>query len=634
MPPGFFTACVFSASLRAAVLIWLACFSPGVFAQVSDGEGLTPLEGVVAISDDRALWDAVKDSRDVNDFRAYLNRYPKGLFAEIAVNRIRVLGGPNAPPPAVGPTPVLPRAGQTIKDCADCPEMVVIPAGSFEMGSNENADERPVRRVNVPSFLIGKTEVTQGQWKAVMGSNPSRFSQCGDDCPVEQVSWNDVQEFAKRMSQKTGKQYRLPSEAEWEYAARAGSNAKWSFGDVESQLGDYAWYSDNIAVQPQRVAQKKPNSFGLYDIHGNVLEWVQDCYNANYNGAPNNAAVWATGCMQDYRVLRGGSWYAKPPYLRSAYRSREAPTHRNFDLGFRLARQIDKADLAPPGSASQSTAEAAVFEAAVKLAVERVLAEVAQKAAAERAASEAAPKPTPLRTSNLANPGQIVKDCADCPEMVVLPAGSFEMGSNENTDERPVHRVNVPSFLIGKTEVTQGQWKAVMGSNPSSFSQCGDDCPVERVTWNEAQDFARRLSQKTGKQYRLPSEAEWEYAARAGSSTKWSFGDSDYQLGDYAWFNANSQNKTQRVGQKKPNAFGLYDMHGNVWEWVEGCWHGNYAGAPTDGSAWTTGCNSISRVLRGGSWINYPAILRSAFRSRNSPDNRLSYDGLRLARTP
>ena len=173
-----------------------------------------------------------------------------------------------------------------------------------------------------------------------------------------------------------------------------------------------------------------------------------------------------------------------------------------------------------------------------------------------------------------------------------------------------------------------------MGSNPSLFSSCGDDCPVERVSWNEAQQFAQRLSQKTGKQYRLPSEAEWEYAARAGTSTKWSFGDNESQLGDYAWFDANSQGKTQRVAQKRPNAFGLFDMHGNVWEWLQDCWHGDYTGAPTDGSAWTTGCSSISRVLRGGSGDFYPAILRSAFRYAGTPVIRNINYGLRLARTP
>ena len=229
------------------------------------------------------------------------------------------------------------------------------------------------------------------------------------------------------------------------------------------------------------------------------------------------------------------------------------------------------------------------------------------------------------------SPGTTIKDCADCPEMVVIPAGSFEMGSYDDAS-RPVHRVNIAGFLMGKTEITQGQWKAVMGSNPSSFGSCGDDCPVESVSWNDAQEFVQRLSQKTGKQYRLPSEAEWEYAARAGSTTKYSFGDADAQLTEYAWYGTN---KTQRVAQKRPNAFGLFDMHGNVWEWTQDCWNANYSGAPTDGSAWTTGCSG-SRVLRGGSWIDIPVNLRSATRSRNWPFIRFNGSGigLRLARTP
>ena len=339
MPPGFFTAFVFKARHRALAIVLLAGFCQFTQAQVSDGEGLTPLEGVVAISDDRALWDSVKDSRDVNELRAYLNKFPNGLFAEVAAIRIRAIaqaGSVATPVPL--PTPVLVRPGQIIKDCADCPEMVLLPAGIFEMGSNESTDERPVHWVNVPSFLIGKTEVTQGQWKAVMGSNPSYFGSCGDDCPVERVTWNEAQVFAQRLSQKTGKQYRLPSEAEWEYAARAGSNTKWSFGDNESQLGDYAWFSANSQNKTQRVAQKKPNAFGLFDMHGNVREWMQDCWHDNYAGAPTDGSAWTTSCNNNRRVLRGGFWGLYPADLRSANRDRISPDNRNFDYGLRLAR--------------------------------------------------------------------------------------------------------------------------------------------------------------------------------------------------------------------------------------------------------------------------------------------------------
>ena len=227
--------------------------------------------------------------------------------------------------------------------------------------------------------------------------------------------------------------------------------------------------------------------------------------------------------------------------------------------------------------------------------------------------------------------GPMIKDCADCPEMVVIPAGSFVMGSERNADENPPHTVYIRSFLMGRTEVTRKQWLDVMGSNPSRFAACGPECPVENVSWNEVQQFISTLNQRTGQKYRLPSEAEWEYAGRAGATTEWSFGNDESNLGNYAWFDRNSGRKTQAVGQKLPNAFGLYDMHGNVWEWTQDCWHDNYIGAPTDGSAWTAGCTTDYRLLRGGSWSGDPAVLRSANRGRYIPDFRSSSDGFRLA---
>ncbi len=217
--------------------------------------------------------------------------------------------------------------------------------------------------------------------------------------------------------------------------------------------------------------------------------------------------------------------------------------------------------------------------------------------------------------------------------MVMIPAGSFEMGSTEVNDEKPVHRVNLRAFLLGRTEVTQGQWQAVWGSNPSHFKQCGADCPVEQVSWNDAQEFVRKLSAKTGKNYRLPNEAEWEYAARAGSRGKWSSGDAESQLSDYAWYDANSEHKTHPVAKKRPNAFGLYDMHGNAWEWVQDNWHVNYHGAPSDGSAWASGGDQTRRVLRGGTWAHFSRGVRSAFRSQDPPDKRYYLFGLRVVRT-
>ena len=223
-------------------------------------------------------------------------------------------------------------------------------------------------------------------------------------------------------------------------------------------------------------------------------------------------------------------------------------------------------------------------------------------------------------------------------ELVLIPAGTFQMGSpvsetGRESNEGPVHQVTIgQGFYLGKHEVTQAQWRAVMGTNPSYFSNC-DTCPVEWVSWNDVQGFIEELNTQEGvNTYRLPTEAEWEYAARAGTTTVYSFGNAENRLGQYAWYKDNSGSRTRPVGGKRPNAFGLYDMHGNVFEWVQDCWNAGYTGAPTDGSAWVTG-DCTQRVLRGGSWDNGPWILRSANRIGGTTDLRYYLSGFRLARS-
>ena len=231
-----------------------------------------------------------------------------------------------------------------------------------------------------------------------------------------------------------------------------------------------------------------------------------------------------------------------------------------------------------------------------------------------------------------ATAGKIFRDCTDCPDMAVIPAGSFDMGSNNDPGEKPVHRVTISrAFAMGKTEVTQGQWKALMDNNPSKYADCGDNCPVEQVSWDDAQAFIRKLNEKTGKQYRLPAEAEWEYACRAGGQQEYCGSDNPDTVG---WYGAlskpagNSGKMTNPVGQKQANAFGLHDMSGNVWEWVEDSYHDSYNGAPADGSA-RQGDGAL-RVPRGGSW-SY--LQRAAKRSGSAPAFRYSTIGFRLART-
>lgn len=295
---------------------------------------------------------------------------------------------------------------------------------------------------------------------------------------------------------------------------------------------------------------------------------------------------------------------------------------------------------------------------------------------------KAAPKATPTPQKQAApkaagqqRPGEVFKDCSDCPEMVVVPAGSFEMGSpsfeaGRRENDGPVHRVAVAEFALGRTEITRGQFAAFV---TATGYQAGDKCwmldggkpeerswrnpgfpqedshPVVCVNWNEAGAYAEWLSRKTGKRYRLPSEAEWEYAARAGTSTARFWGESPDQACTYAnvmdatgksqvpgvtWeaHNCNDGSAyTAGVGSYKANPFGLYDMIGNASEWTQDCWNESYNGAPGDGSAWTSG-DCGRRVLRGGSWDDGPRNARSAKRNGGGTSS-WDYDlGFRLAR--
>lgn len=212
-------------------------------------------------------------------------------------------------------------------------------------------------------------------------------------------------------------------------------------------------------------------------------------------------------------------------------------------------------------------------------------------------------------------------------EFAYVPPGSFQMGaSNGDQNEQPVHQVTFArGFFIGRYEVTQAQWQKVMGNNPSKFSACGENCPVEQVSSDDAQEFIKKLNaQNDGYQYRLPSEAEWEYACRAGTT-----GDYAGDLNSMAWYTTNADYKTHPVGQKQANAWGLYDMHGNVSEWVMDYQHNNYDGAPTDGSEWG---KAVSEDLmeRGGSWTFDAKRLRSAQRNDAPHDYRWKDIGFRL----
>ncbi len=208
-------------------------------------------------------------------------------------------------------------------------------------------------------------------------------------------------------------------------------------------------------------------------------------------------------------------------------------------------------------------------------------------------------------------------------EFVLIPEGSFMMGSDKNSDEKPIHEVTVPSFLLGKYEVTQEQWEKEMRENPSSF-QKGEKYPVEKVSWEDCQKYCAKVG------LRLPSEAEWEYACRAGTKTEYYWGNEID--GDYLWYSDNSNSQTHEVGEKKTNGFGLYDMSGNVWEWCEDAYASDYSKAPKDGSAYIV--SGADRVIRGGSWgSSHPGGFRSALRLGGVPSFRILDLGFRLARS-
>jgi formylglycine-generating enzyme required for sulfatase activity len=536
-------------------------------------------------------------------------------------------------------------------------EFVRIEAGSFLMGRDPNfeegeSNEEPRHRVTISqSFYLGKYTVTQAQWEAVMDSNPSKYK--GSDHPVERVSWNDAQTFIRRLNKQEGtNKYRLPTEAEWEYAARAGTKTAYSFGDDEDQLSQYASFYYNrrigqfawVAEEEGRlgtspVGQKQPNPWGLYDMHGNVEEWVQDWYGKDYYAS--SPSTDPTGPAEGaFHVRRGGGWGDYSRSLRSAYRNPIGSIPRHGGTGFwpidlYISFRMFGRDDDWNGSAGSG------FRLALSSSQGVAVAPAASNEAAQPVAEKATGK-TWINSIDM--------------EFVRIEAGSFMMGRDPDfeegeSNETPRHHVTISRpFYLGKYEVTQEQWVAVMGSNPSHYR--GSANPVERVSWNHVQDFIRRLNEKEGtNKYRLPTEAEWEYAARAGTTTAYFFGDDEKQLGEYAWYGvaysiSAFKPQTHPVGQKQPNPWGLYDMYGNVWEWVQD-WYGKdyYTNSlstdptgPSEGRGHVWGHSTTGwwadHVLRGGGWCFSAKYLRSAFRgSITSPDirNQGANYGFRLA---
>jgi formylglycine-generating enzyme required for sulfatase activity len=490
--------------------------------------------------------------------------------------------------------------------------MVLIPAGKFLMGSpasemGRHPGETQHEVTITKPYYMGKYEVTQEQWERVQGNNPSRIK--GAKFPVTNVSWHDCQEFIKKLNEKTKGDYRLPTEAEWEYACRAGTSTPYSFGEsLPKSDANYGALEANTEV----VGSYKPNAFGLFDMHGNVWEWCQDWYGYYPALAVTDPEGPASGTG---RVFRGGSIGNHQSFARSSNRNFNPPIFQNNLLGFRLVRKAGiKNAVVPtvtkPDPAEKIPAKGDLLESPFSDAK----AKEKQKEIAIRLQKEVEEKEDLGKGNKL--------------EMVLIPSGKFRIGSppfemGRLTGETQ-HEVTITKpYYMGKYEVTQEQWENVMGDNPSATK--GAKLPVTNVSWHDCQEFIKKLNTKTNGGYRLPTEAEWEYACRAGTTTAYSYGASLTKS------DANIDGASIKpIGNYKPNAFGLFDMHGNVWEWCED-WYSDYsAGSVTDPNSPATGEN---RVMRGGSFVINESFARSSTRGILSPASRSGGGGLRLART-
>jgi formylglycine-generating enzyme required for sulfatase activity len=514
-------------------------------------------------------------------------------------------------------------------------------------------------RITKP-FYLGVTEVTQSEFQRVLGRNPSYFQNSeaeaekatGPDTsrnPVDNVTWYDALEFCNKLSEDEGRRpyyrisdikrdgdvrivdatvgieggsgYQLPTEAQWEYACRAGTTTPFNFGSANN--GIECNCNGNKPYQIEQhgrahgatiaVGSHPPNAFGLHDMHGNEQQWCWDVYDESYYA--NTPEVDPTGPLKGaLRVLRGGSWASSGSDCRSAARMGRKPDF--FGKGFRVACDaIVGKQFKRPDSPTQNP--------------ERI-------------------PETPGAFGGTG--GRIRTDNGLNLPLVWIPPGAFTMGSPQDEkgrsgDEDQVQVTLTKGFWLGQHVVTQREWKRVMQSTPWSGIQHvkkGDDYPATYVSWDDAMKFCEQFTEadhRAGRlppqwKYVLPTEAQWEYACRGGTKTRFSFGDDDSELDKYAWFRRNAsdagQNYAHRVGQKKPNPWGLHEMHGNVWEWCSDYYADNVFGGrdpqgPSAGSL---------RVRRGGCWNSIPWNCRSAFRRGFRPGTRDGRLGFRLAAVP
>jgi len=330
----------------------------------ADSDSRPKKAGDLGFWEELAFWESIKSSQDPAEFEAYLATYPNGRFAALAEIRLQAL---NEQPPAepgaqtadapstaaataggTGVEGAPPAPGTVFRDCDECPSMVEVPAGTYLMGSDDGRpEEKPRHEVRFAKpFAIGVNEITIAEWDACLregGCSYSYSPEAGADSrlPASNLSWDDTQEYVAWLSKKTGHPYRLPTEAEWEYAASGGKTTAYWWGDEpgkgNANCSDCGTKRDGEGPLPP--GSFAPNPFGLYDVHGNLWEWTMDCVNRSYKGAPDDGSAWLRGdCIA--RVLRGGSWNLGADYMRTARRHHYDRDVRYYLHGFRVVRPL------------------------------------------------------------------------------------------------------------------------------------------------------------------------------------------------------------------------------------------------------------------------------------------------------
>ena len=553
-----------------------------------------------------------------------------GIYRKFAKKAITIPTGASATTAAKTKTVILPGGAKM--------EFVWCEKGTFTMGQNDGEwapakDEEPRRKITLTKgFWIAKYETTQGQWKSVMGANPSHFT--GDDeLPVEMVSWKSCREFAEKAGAALGAKMRLPTEAEWEYACRAGTRTTYHWGGQPSTAK--ANYDGTDSSQPEKslptvgktvkVGSYEPNAWGLCDMAGNVAEWCEDDWQERPSAESATDPLHRDG-TRDLKVYRGGAWRGQNFTCRSAERSWFSSANERDWLGVRFlleetAGKPDAQERVPPVSAASG--------------------DVATTPSQGRAG---APRPPQTSATTAAKTKTVTLPGGATMEMIWCPPGTYMMGRRADSPCKDSHDVCPPikvtltkGFWLGKYEVTQAQWKSVMGTNPSDKESFGDDLPVNNLSWDDAVAFVKNV----GNGARLPTDAEWEYACKAGTDTVFHWGDTCN--GTEANCNGTKPFGTEKkgpnighavkVGSYRPNAWGFHDMAGNVAEWCNDRHADYYLVHPEELTDPKGGDSTVRyRTVRGGCFYTYWQAIacRSVKRDMLPPDWPKAYVGFRM----